>query len=115
MFFALRSDLLDDSTYTLTEPHPPAEKGEHMTGSRLGFDIGSNSMKISILQGDKIRMEQIRMPENLVDENNNIVLPNAFIHFLNSQILFRECQISITATMLYAIRMKRTAERRVSP
>ena len=53
-----------------------------MAGSRLGFDIGSNSMKISILQGDKIRMEQIRMPENLVDENSNIVLPNAFIHFL---------------------------------
>ena len=53
-----------------------------MAKTQLGFDIGSNSMKVAVLQGDSIRVEDIRLPENLVDESGNITLPHAFSQFL---------------------------------
>ena len=50
---------------------------------RLGFDLGSSSMKIALLRDDRVvRLEEIRLPENLVDENGCITLPHAFIQFL---------------------------------
>ena len=56
-----------------------------MAKTRLGFDIGSNSMKVAVLQGDTVRVEDIRLPENLVDESGNITLPHAFAQFLKQK------------------------------
>ena len=54
-----------------------------MGKTRLGFDLGSSSMKIALLRDDRVvRLEEIRLPENLVDENGCITLPHAFIQFL---------------------------------
>lgn len=53
-----------------------------MAKTRLGFDIGSSSMKVAVHQGGKLRIEQVRLPENLVDEAGNITLPHAFVQFL---------------------------------
>ncbi len=52
-----------------------------MAKIRLGFDIGSNSLKIAILRGDQFRVEEIRLPENLVDEGG-VILPHAFTEYL---------------------------------
>ncbi len=52
-----------------------------MEKTKIGFDIGSNSMKIAVLRGDVIRVEEVRLPENLV-EGDNIVMPNTFSQFL---------------------------------
>ena len=38
-----------------------------MGKTRLGFDIGSSSMKVAVLQGDRLRTEEVRLPENLVE------------------------------------------------
>lgn len=48
----------------------------------MGFDIGSSSLKIAIAGRGAVQIEQVRLPENLVDENGAIVLPHAFIQFL---------------------------------
>lgn len=53
-----------------------------MARTRLGFDIGSSSMKVAVRQGDRLRIEQVRLPENLVDGAGNITLPHAFVQFL---------------------------------
>ena len=53
-----------------------------MARTRLGFDIGSNSMKVAVRQGGSVRVEEARLPENLVDEAGNITLPHAFSQFL---------------------------------
>ena len=48
----------------------------------LGFDIGSNSLKAAVLRGDEIRIEDVRLPENMVNEAGDIALPHAFAQFL---------------------------------
>ena len=53
-----------------------------MAGTQLGFDIGSNSMKVAACRGGSVEVEEIRLPENLVDEAGNITLPHAFAQFL---------------------------------
>ena len=53
-----------------------------MAGTQLGFDIGSNSMKVAACRGGLVEVEEIRLPENLVDEAGNITLPHAFAQFL---------------------------------
>ena len=40
---------------------------------RLGFDLGSSSMKIAIVrQGGPVRLEEVRLPENLMDGSGTI-------------------------------------------
>ena len=56
-----------------------------MAGTQLGFDIGSNSMKVAVRRGNTVRVEQVRLPENMVDEAGNITLPHAFAQFLKQQ------------------------------
>lgn len=53
-----------------------------MGKTRLGFDIGSSSLKIAVFQGGGPRIEEVRLPENLVDETGAVVLPHAFAQFL---------------------------------
>lgn len=53
-----------------------------MARMRLGFDIGSSSMKVAVLRGEGLRVEEVRLPENMVDGAGNITLPHAFIQFL---------------------------------
>lgn len=53
-----------------------------MAKTRLGFDIGSNSLKIAVLQGGVFRVEEVRLPENMVDETGTVTLPHAFAQFL---------------------------------
>ena len=52
-----------------------------MAKTRLGFDIGSSSMKVAVRQGGALRLEEVPLPENLVD-NGGIALPHAFVQFL---------------------------------
>lgn len=52
-----------------------------MGNTRLGFDIGSSSMKVAVLQGGTIRLEEVPLPENLVD-SSGIALPHVFAQFL---------------------------------
>lgn len=56
-----------------------------MARTRLGFDIGSSSMKVAVHRGGTLRIEEVRLPENMVDGNGNITLPHAFIQFLKQQ------------------------------
>lgn len=53
-----------------------------MARTRLGFDIGSSSMKVAVLRGDSLQVEEVRLPENMVDSGGNIILPHAFVQFL---------------------------------
>ena len=53
-----------------------------MGKTRLGFDIGSSSLKIAVFQGSGPRIEEIRLPENLVDGTGAVLLPHAFAQFL---------------------------------
>ena len=53
-----------------------------MGNTRLGFDIGSSSPKIAVLRGGETRIEELRLPENMVDGTGAIVLPHAFAQFL---------------------------------
>lgn len=53
-----------------------------MARTRLGFDIGSSSLKIAALRKNETRIEEVRLPENMVDGNGEIVLPHAFAQFL---------------------------------
>ena len=48
---------------------------------KVGFDIGGSSMKVAAVQGNGFRVETVRLPEKLVDENG-ITMPNAFTQFL---------------------------------
>ncbi len=52
-----------------------------MGSTRLGFDIGSSSLKIAVVQKKGVRVEEVRLPENLVDDNG-VTLPHAFVAFL---------------------------------
>lgn len=53
-----------------------------MAKIKVGFDIGGGNMKIAVARGDGFRMETVRLPDNLVDEDGMITLPNAFSQFL---------------------------------
>ena len=53
-----------------------------MARTQLGFDIGSSSMKVAVLRGPSVRVEEVRLPEKMVDGGGNIALPHAFIQFL---------------------------------
>lgn len=53
-----------------------------MGKTRLGFDIGSSSLKIAVFQGGRTRVEEVRLPENMVDETGAVILPHAFSQFL---------------------------------
>lgn len=53
-----------------------------MGNTRLGFDVGSSSLKIAVLRGNETRVEEVRLPENMVDAAGQIALPHAFAQFL---------------------------------
>ena len=39
-----------------------------MAKTRLGFDLGSSSMKVALLRDNSlVRLEKVRLPENLVE------------------------------------------------
>ena len=40
-----------------------------MARTRLGFDMGSSSLKVAVLHGESLRVEQVGLPEELRDEN----------------------------------------------
>ena len=52
-----------------------------MAKTRLGFDIGSSSLKVAVLRDRDFHVEELRLPENLVD-GEGITMPHAFIQFL---------------------------------
>ena len=52
-----------------------------MARTKLGFDVGSANIKIAVAQGDGLRLETVRLPENLANENG-VAMPNAFSQFL---------------------------------
>lgn len=56
-----------------------------MAKIKIGFDIGGNSMKIAAVKGDGFRIETIRLPDNLMDEEG-ITMPHAFSQFLKQAI-----------------------------
>ena len=56
-----------------------------MARTQLGFDIGSSSMKVAVCRGDSLRVEEVRLPENMVDGAGNIALPHAFTQFLKQK------------------------------
>lgn len=49
---------------------------------RLGFDIGSSSLKIAVIERGKLGLEEVRLPENLVDETGAVARTHAFAQFL---------------------------------
>jgi len=49
---------------------------------RLGFDIGSNSLKIAVFRRGLIEIKELRLPENMVDSAGTVTLPHAFTQFL---------------------------------
>lgn len=54
-----------------------------MAKMRLGFDLGSSSMKVAVLRDSSlVRLEKVRLPENMVDESGTITLPHMFTQFL---------------------------------
>lgn len=53
-----------------------------MKRMRLGFDLGSSSLKIAVLQGGKFRIEEARLPEAMEDETGTFRLPPDFGQFL---------------------------------
>ena len=40
-----------------------------MARIKVGFDIGGSSMKAAVVQGGGLRVETVRLPEKLIDEN----------------------------------------------
>lgn len=52
-----------------------------MGKTRLGFDIGSSSLKVAVLRGGAVQVYQQRLPENMVDDNG-IAMPHVFIQYL---------------------------------
>lgn len=55
-----------------------------MAKTRLGFDIGNNSVKIAAVTGEKMRVYEIRMPDNMI-QDGEILMPNAFSEFLKKE------------------------------
>ena len=53
-----------------------------MGKTRLGFDIGSSSLKVAVLRGHEVRIEEERLPENMVGADGQVALPHAFSQFL---------------------------------
>lgn len=53
-----------------------------MEKTRLSFDIGSSSLKVAVFRAGAVRIEQVRMPENMVGEDGVVALPHAFVQFL---------------------------------
>ena len=54
-----------------------------MAKTRLGFDLGSSSMKIALVRDGAVsRLESVRLPENMIDSTGAVTLPHAFIQFL---------------------------------
>lgn len=49
---------------------------------RLGFDIGSNKLKVAVLRKDEVSIREVRLPESMVDDTGTIGLPHAFAQFL---------------------------------
>lgn len=49
---------------------------------RLGFDIGSSSLKIAVAEKYGLRIEEVRLPENMVDDTGTVSKPHAFAQFL---------------------------------
>lgn len=69
-----------------------------MAKTQLGFDIGSSSMKVAVFQGDSLRVEEVRLPENMVDGAGNITLPHAFTQFLKQtrkELALPRCKASL--------------------
>ena len=56
-----------------------------MARIKVGFDIGGSSMKAAVVQGGGLRVETVRLPEKLMDENG-ITMPNAFSQFLKQTV-----------------------------
>jgi len=52
-----------------------------MEKTMLGFDIGSDRLKISVPTKEGMRLHEIRLPERMV-EDGVVVMPNAFSDFL---------------------------------
>lgn len=52
-----------------------------MSRVKLAFDIGNSSLKIATVKNGSIKLHEVRMPENMI-ENDNINMPNAFSAFL---------------------------------
>lgn len=54
-----------------------------MAKTRLGFDLGSSSMKIALLRDGAVsRIETVRVPDNMIDPTGAVTLPHAFTQFL---------------------------------
>lgn len=49
---------------------------------RLGFDIGSSSLKVAVAEKSGVRIEEVRLPENMVDGTGVVAQPHAFAQFL---------------------------------
>lgn len=49
--------------------------------AKLGFDIGGSSLKIAVVREREVRLEEMRLPENMVDEGG-VILPHVFAGFL---------------------------------
>lgn len=43
--------------------------------AKLGFDIGGSSLKIAVVREREVRLEEMRLPENMVDEGG-VILPH---------------------------------------
>lgn len=56
-----------------------------MTKIKVGFDIGSSNMKVAVAKGDSFRVEMVRLPDNLMDEEG-ITMPHAFSQFLRQTV-----------------------------
>lgn len=52
-----------------------------MEKTMIGFDIGSDRLKISVAKKDAMELHEIRLPERMV-ENGEVLAPNAFSDFL---------------------------------
>lgn len=55
-----------------------------MPRTRLGFDIGNSSVKIAAVFRGRLRMYEIRLPDNMI-RDGEIVMPNAFSAFLKKE------------------------------
>ena len=56
-----------------------------MAKIKVGFDIGSCSMKIAVAKGDSFRVETVRLPNNMISEDGG-TLPNIFPQFLRQTV-----------------------------
>ncbi len=54
-----------------------------MAKIKMGFDIGSNRMKIAVNRAGRLEFHDIRLPENMI-ENGEIAMPNTFADFLKN-------------------------------